>query len=54
LADVNKVAQDLKFGVSHLERGDVFRKLGFRDNFAIPIRISGFIFLTAANRENPA
>jgi hypothetical protein len=54
LAEVNKVAWDLKFGVSRLEREDIFLKLGFRSNFAIPIGILGFIFSTATNRENPA
>jgi hypothetical protein len=53
LADVNRVARNIKFGVTHLERGDIFRKSGFRSNFAIPIRISGFIFSTISNRENP-
>jgi hypothetical protein len=49
-----QVVRDLKFGVSCLETGDIFRKLGFQGSFAILIRISGFIFLTPLNRENPA
>jgi hypothetical protein len=54
LADVNKVTGSIGFGGTRLERGDIFRKSGFRSNFAIPIGISGFIFSTTSNHENPA
>jgi hypothetical protein len=51
---MNKVAWDLKFWVSRLEREDIFRESGFQGNFAIPVGILEFIFSTASNCENPA
>jgi hypothetical protein len=51
---MNNMVQDLKFRVSRLERGNIFRKSGFWGDFAIPIGILGFMFLTASNHENRA
>jgi hypothetical protein len=42
-----------KFEVSCHNTGDIFSKSGFPGIFAIPMGISGFVFSTASNWENP-